>query len=144
MYKKLVGIVVFGLLFATAIPAIGIVYKCKPLKIDNLKLEIKVKGVLLGYTVTVTNTVNESANGSLNIKIITDAWFMLAGAELDYNFDNLSPNESVEFNMKPVLGFGPANINLEARFTYENGDYAKDSINTKGFVFLFYVSCSIP
>jgi hypothetical protein len=135
-------ILVFSGLGAIAIP-IEKPTKNQPLNTQDWPIEIKVKCGLFGYKVTVKNVCNETVSGDLSITITTQAPIMLSGVELSLRLRVTNDFDEESILIGPILGFGPANINLEARFTYESGDYVKDSINIKGFVFLFYISCDL-
>jgi len=115
-------------------------------QIASPELEIVVKGGLLGYTYTITNVGEEWITGNFTINIFTDAAFMFLGRELSGSPDcceKLPPGESVEFRIGPVLGFGPAVINIEGIF--ETPDVYPFETEANGFVLLFFLSCdAIP
>ena len=143
-----VSILVFGGLGTVAIP-IEKPTEAEPLNTDGVNLTIEVKGGLLGYKVTITNTGNETIeNISINMTIKTDAWIMIKGDILNFSetIGDLFYRGIVEFNMRPVLGFGPATINVEGKIEIDDLKILGFTGNTTGFVFLFYVqgSCDLP
>lgn len=138
-----VSILVLGGLGTVAIP-IEKPTEAQPLNIQYPSIEIKVKGGLLGYKVTVRNTGNENFSGKLSMTITTDAAFMIIGDVLSHDsFElDLEAGEYLKFKWGPVIGFGSARINIKLRLTLESGDEYTDSVNANGlilgpFVFLF-------
>jgi len=114
--------------------------------------EIIVEGGLSGYTVTLSNARDHLLIGNISINVSTNSWFMIAGKELRMGPEqfNITPGESLVFKLRPVIGFGPAKIQISGRvdmdccppthiYTY-NFDSVAD-----GFVLLFFVTCkTIP
>ncbi len=138
-----VSILILGGLGTVAIP-IEKPTEAQLLSTQDPSIEIKVKGGLLGYKVNVTAIDPPPPNGTFTINITTKAWFMPLGAELAiqpcrFHFGPDLP-KSVEFWMRPIIGFGPANITLDARYTYDGGGYVGSTAYAKGFVLLIYVS----
>ena len=91
----------------------------------------------------VRNVGEIPLNFNFTINITTDAGFMLLGRELSETPDvieALPPDESVEFKMGPVIGFGAAVINIEG--IIETPDVHPFETETNGFILLFFVSCS--
>ena len=107
------------------------------------ELDLIVEGGVLGYTVTVKNVGNETVNGTINITITTDAWFMLTGQEFVHSFTVPDPGVNSSIKLRPVIGFGPATINVSGVYTLTvpsaEGDYYAEA---KGFVLLFFVLVS--
>jgi len=106
-------------------------------------LDINVKGGFRGYIVTVSNIGNETASGNFSMYINTYAPFMFKGGELDILPTPIpSPGESMEFNMKPVFGFGSAFIDVLCILQIDDFlifYYGEDD----GFVFLSHVSAEV-
>jgi hypothetical protein len=142
--KKLLPLLVISILVLGGFGAVAIPnekqIQDKQLRIDHESLEIKVKGILFGYKVTVTNVGNESVSGNFSMNITTDALIMLRGEELEQTvpFIGLGPNDSKEFWMGPVIGFGRALISALA--ILDNLIPIKYSKEANGFVLLIYVS----
>ncbi len=138
----MVSILVLSALGALAIPNEKII-EDEPLKAEDWSLELKIKGILFGYKVTITNVGNKSASGNLSMNTTTDALIMLMGNELSLEGVEweLATNESKEFWMGPVIGFGRAHITALA--IPDNLIPIKYSGETNGFVLLIYVSCSM-
>ena len=95
----------------------------KPLFTRDWGLEIKVKGGLLGYQLTVENVGNETVNGSLTMDINTDAWIMFLGRNLEFplcsHHLDLSPGEKEPYNPGPIIGLGTATITIDGEFKFE-------------------------
>ena len=141
-----VSILVLGGFGTVAIP-IEKPTEAQPLNIQYPPIEINVRGGLLGYIVTVRNVGNETVNGILNMTITTDATFMIMGDVLSHDsFElDLETGENLKFKWGPVLGFGPARINVEARLTLESGDFYDYSGNATGLILGPFVLCgAIP
>jgi len=122
----------------------------KPLITEDWALEIKVKGGLLGYQVTVENVGNGTVKGNLTMNITTDAWIMLRGRNLEFPLCplhlDLSPGEKETYNPGPVIGFGSSTITINGKFTFEETEnpYLFET-NGSGFVFLIFNNCdAIP
>lgn len=148
--KKILPILVVSIFVLSGIGAVATPnekqIENKPLNTKELELEIKVKGGILGYQLTIENVGNETVNGSLTMNITTDAWFILRGRNLEfplcpYHLD-LSPSEKDSFNPGPVIGFGPATITIEGELAFEESpnSYEFETIGS-GFVFLIFTVC---
>ena len=137
-----IGILVLSGLGASAIPNENQM-KTNPLNMDDLKLEIVVKGGILGYKATVTNVGTVPVEGELSIKITTDAKIMLLGRNLELPLEDLRlpPDESIEYNLRPVLGLGSAIITISVAMAAGGVVHTADA-QTQGSVFLFYVRCN--
>jgi hypothetical protein len=117
-----------------------------PLNTQNPLIEIKVKGGFLGYKVTVTNVGNASVNGHLNMTITTHAPFMPIGGQLSlpgWTF-NLGVSNSASTRVWPAIGFGSANITVSGEAVLVNVGTYQYSAWTTGFVYLIYISCTMP
>lgn len=143
--KKILPLLLVSILVISCLGAVAVQEEKhivnKPLNTQDWKLEIKVTGVTLGYTVIVTNVGNKTVNGTVNITITTDAWFMFLGGSSGMVTPpwKISLGQGTEFKLKPVIGFGLATINVSGVFTHEtDGEYPFQK-ETKGFVLLFYV-----
>jgi hypothetical protein len=118
------------------------------LKTEEWKLEIQVSGGLLGYNVAVKNLLNETFNGRLIMNITIKSLWMLAGRilRLDEEINTpatIGPSCVENFKMRPVIGFGPAVINIEgevgpAEYTYIQRCLEFD-IEDRGFILLFFI-----
>ena len=141
--KKLIPLLVVSIFVLSGLGAVAVPEK-EPLNKQDWALETEIKGVFKGYIVTLTNVGNELVTGNFSFNITTDAWIMFRGDKLsfiDYYF-NRNPGEPAEFIMKPVIGFGPATINLEVEFIDEQNNTYNASAEVKGLVLLFYVLCA--
>lgn len=133
----IVGILVLGGLGAVAVPDEDTTSEI----LLQPKLEIMIKGGLLGYTVNVKNVGNETIKGTLNMTITTNATIMILGDELSYDsfgYD-MDAGEYVKFKWGPVIGFGPATINVEGIFSPGGWGFEAEA---NGIILLFYVLCS--
>ncbi len=148
--KNILPLLVVSILVLSGLGAVAIPneeqIENKPLITEDWALEIKVKGGLLGYQVTVENVGNETVNGNLTINITTDAWIMLLGRNLEFplcpSHLDLSPGEKEPYNPGPVIGFGPATITIDGEFTFEEpADSYPFETNGSGFIFLIYTTC---
>ena len=140
--KKIYPFLIIGILVLSSIGAVAIQEEKEPLNMQDWQLVIDIKGGFFGYTVRITNEGGEPVSGDLTINITTDAGFMLLGKELSETPDvieALSPDEYVEFKMSPVIGFGPAIINIDGVF--ETPDVYPFETEANGFVLLFFVRC---
>jgi hypothetical protein len=141
----MVSILVLGGLGAVAI-SIEEQIKEEPLNTQSPLIEIKVKGGFLGYKVTVTNVGNASVKGHLNMTITTNAPFMPIGSQLSlpgWTF-NLAVSNSANTPVRPAIGFGSANITVSGEVYLVNVGTFQYSALTTGFVFLIYISCTMP
>jgi hypothetical protein len=148
--RKLLPLLVVSILVLGGIGAVAITcdkpIEKQPQSTRSSLLEIKVKGGLLGYKVTVTNVGNVSINGTLNMTILTPAPIMITGAQLSlpgWNF-GLDVSNSASTKLKPAIGFGRANITVSGEVVLVNIGTYQFSAYARGFVFLIYVSCTIP
>ena len=146
--KKLIPILIVGVLLISGLGAVAIAsenrMQNKPMSEEDWELVIDIKGGFFGYSVRVTNEGNETVSGNLTIDITTDATIMLLGNELTETPDvieALEPGEYISFTMRPVIGFGPALINIEGVF--ETPDVYPFETEANGFVLLFFVQCSV-
>ena len=160
--KKLLPLLVVGIFVLSGLGAVAVQDKKqivnKPLTTLDHEIEVLIEGGLFGkqiatklltpgYNVKVVNTGEETVNGSLNLTITTDAWFMLKGGflELENESFSLLRGTDKELVMGPVFGFGPAemNVSLNGIITYPrvHDFHWEESINT-GFVLLSFVRMS--
>jgi hypothetical protein len=115
----------------------------KTLNTEDWALEIKVKGGILGYQLTVENVGNKTVIGNLTMNITTDAFIMLLGRNLRFPLCsyqmNLLPGEKESFNPGPIIGLGPATISVSGEFKLEDTTFTYP-FETKGsgFVLLFF------
>ena len=133
-----VSILVLGGLGAVAIPE----EQATPEPLLQPEIKIGIKGEWLGYLVTVTNIGNETINGSINMSITTDAWFMILGSSYsppEWQID-LNPDETTGLILRPIIGFGPATINVQGIFMPGGWGFGG---NTTGFALLFFVVCGL-
>ncbi len=141
--KKLIPLLVVGILVLSGLGAVAVPEK-ESLNKQEWAFKIEAEGGFLGYEVTVTNVGNETINGSLNISITTDAWFMLLGEQVvpTHPFEwDLVPDASETRYLRPVIGFGPATINISGVFTHEIGGEYPFVEETGGIIWLIYVTC---
>jgi hypothetical protein len=138
--KKLLPLLVISILvlvgFGTVAIPIEKPAEAQPLNIQYLPIEINVRGGFLGYLITVRNVGNETFSGKLSMTITTDATFMIIGEVLSHDsFElDLEPGEYLKFKWGPVIGFGPARINLKMILILESGDEYTDSVNANGLI----------
>lgn len=146
MKKTLPLLVVFVLVlsgFGTSIASEDNHIKNKPRNIKDLGLEIVVKGGLFGYTITVKNMGTEQVDGTFIIQIMTDASIMFIGkSPEDGWYYSASPDESKVFKLKPVIGFGPAAITIEALFMISDDEIYYNTAETTGYVIIFFIRCN--
>ena len=115
--------------------------KNNPQKVEDWNLEITLKGGN-GYTAKVTNTGTAQIAGNLTIQVHTEPMLILKGKDLEVSNDiAFNPDDTETYKIKPVLGIGPGNINLDVVFLTDTNDYIV-SDQTNGFVFLFLIFCS--
>jgi hypothetical protein len=145
--RKIIPFLVIGLFFLSSFGAVAVSEDKETLNREEWAIEIDGKGGFFGYTFTVTNIGEESITGDLTINITTDAGIMLLGRELSETPDvieALSPGETVQFKMGPVLGFGFADITITGEFLpYLGEPYPFDMETSNGFVLLLFVRCGI-
>ncbi len=105
--------------------------EAQPLNIQDSLIEIEVKGGFLGYKINIT-VLYPLYNSTLELTITTKATFMILGEEVGWLKDY--PDFLNCKKMGPVIGFGPARINIEARLRLENGDEYYASVNVNGLI----------
>lgn len=145
--KKLLPLLVVGIFVLSGFGVIalqeGKQIVNKPLNPQDWELEILVIGETLGYRVIITNVGNETVNGTVNVTITTDTWFMFLGGSSGMVTPpwEISPGKGTDYKLKPVIGFGLAKINISGVFTHEiDGEYPFEE-ETGGIIFLIYVVC---
>ena len=140
--KRILPLLVISILVLSGLGAVAVPEEdTTPETLLQPELEIMIRGGLLGYTIKVKNVGNEAIKGTLNMTITTNATIMILGDELPYNGFELDINTSTHYIFKwgPVIGFGPATINVEGVFS-PGGWGFQGEISV--FVLLFYVLCS--
>lgn len=140
--KKILILFVVSILIMSGLGVVAIPYEKESLNKQDFKIEMLVKGTLLGYIVTFTNVENESVTGDYKINITIDTWFIKSGKFIGFEYENLTlePNmDPFKDYITPVQGFGPATITIRGYFIHENDEKYPFEAVTKGFVLLFYV-----
>ncbi len=137
--KKILLLLVLNILVLNGFGAVAISNE-KNTDISEMRLqpqyEIKLASGLFGYTLTITNTGTENFSANLEIKIETNANFMIIGKEwyADIPLRETSPGESGDIKIRLVMGFGPSIVNI----TLKLNDGMPVSKEAKGFLFLFF------
>ena len=138
--RKILPLLVVGILVLGGLGAVATTYNEAPAYYEP-PLEIHIKGGILGYMVTVKNVGNETVSGNLLMNITTDAKSMIIGDELSHDsFEiDIDVGESFRTNWGPVIGFGPATINVEGIFSPGGWGFEAEA---NGFVLLLFLLVS--
>jgi hypothetical protein len=148
--KKILAIAFLGFFILSGLGAVAIPneekIENKTRFTEDRALEIKVKGGILGYQVTVENVGNGTVKGNLTMNITTNAWIILRGQNLQFPLCplhlDLSTGEKEIYNPGPVIGFGPTTITIDGKFTFEETENPYQfKTNGTGFIFLIFNTC---
>ena len=150
MKKKIVTFMMLGIFI---LPILGTVVISDEKQIlqshlatQDWGIEIVVDGWGLGYKVMIGILMNETVTGDYTINISTDARFILVGRTLGYELINLTldePGFPIGPHLKPIIGFGPATINISINISLTDPvvDHYLFQKQIKGFLLFFYVYC---
>ena len=117
---------------------------------DDWAIKIEVKGDLLGYKVIVTNIGNESINGSLKMNINTETNLFPLPLGRDLKLEAVIDDRVCTsrgtccFKMGPILGFGPARIDIDGVYqrvgmeTLDDCPVVPFGQNIPGFILIFF------
>lgn len=144
--KKLLPILIISILIISGIGISAAPVKkdleIKPQNTEDWNLELTVKGGLFGYTATVTNTGTASISGNLTIQVHSEPKLVLLGKDLEtINDVNLSPEDTLKYNLRTVFGIGSGFMNFDVVFITDTDTYI-ESERTDLFVLFIYCKCN--